>query len=271
MPAVKKYFSFTDKMQIWRLLISDTNKLVIETRDTEKKQAYFSSIDINKGKLLFKSFQLEEKFWLGIEDVSADLIYFHKFVKPDLPFHQGITAFSIESKRVLWENVNLAFLFSAGENLYAFRNKFEGKEFFRLNALTGEVEENMGEDAAALNQLQNQRQKDYSNYIFPESTPHASETVNELLKKEKETHPVIGSIYSALKENLLMINYHTPSKEGLLNNLFKIIEINTEKVIFEDVLNSKLKVFIPDSFFVKDNNLYLLKNKDMLMVYKIIN
>ena len=45
---LKKTFSFTDKNQIWRLLISETDKLLIETRDLEKKEVFFHCYDLLK-------------------------------------------------------------------------------------------------------------------------------------------------------------------------------------------------------------------------------
>jgi hypothetical protein len=67
-----------------------------------------------------------------------------------------------------------------------------------------------------------------------------------------------------------MFAYHTVKDDGHLDNNFTIIEIGTEKVIFEEVLNAGITSYIPDSFFVKDNLLFLLKDKMILNVYSLV-
>ena len=43
---IKKKYSFKNKRQIWRLLPTTTDKLVIEDRDTQNKEVFFNCIDI---------------------------------------------------------------------------------------------------------------------------------------------------------------------------------------------------------------------------------
>ncbi|MBZ0198646.1 MAG: DUF4905 domain-containing protein [Ignavibacteriaceae bacterium] len=268
MTSLKKYFSFTDKKQIWRLLISETNKLVIETRDVDNKQAYYSCYNLENGKLLFKEFQFDEKFWLGIEEVNNDLIYLHKFAKPDLPWHKGITAFSITKKKILWANSEMSFLFSAEDDIYAYKNNFDGKEYFLLDGESGDVKKELGGDFSYVNQKKEEHEKDFSNYIFPEIAESSLQATGIFLK-EKEENNISGYIYSAEKNGLLFINYHIAEEGGALTNIIKIIEINRERVIFKETLNKKIKVYIPDSFFIKDDFLFLLKEKEIVLVYKI--
>ena len=108
---IKKNFKFDNKRQIWRILPTETQKLVIEERDTEKQQVYFNCVELSNGKTLLKDFQLEEKFWIGIETIKNDIIYFHRFIKPDLPQHIGIIAFDLKSKSILWETDEYTFQF----------------------------------------------------------------------------------------------------------------------------------------------------------------
>ena len=46
---MKKHIRFKDGSQVWRILISPTGNLIIETRDTEKKEAYFSCYKLESG------------------------------------------------------------------------------------------------------------------------------------------------------------------------------------------------------------------------------
>ncbi|NCS87606.1 MAG: hypothetical protein CO127_07595 [Ignavibacteria bacterium CG_4_9_14_3_um_filter_36_18] len=268
MAVLKKYFEFTDRKQIWRLLISDTNMLVIETRDVENKQAFFSCYNLENGKPVFKEFQFEEKFWLGIEEVKDDIIYLHKFAKPDLPWHIGITAFSINEQKILWTNKEMSFLFTVGSEIYSYKNKFDGKDFFILDSCDGSIKKELGNDAVYVNKMIEEQRKDFSNYNFPEPFKGSFED-KPILKKEKEENFISGDVYYVEKYGLMFTNYHTAGDDGTLTNIIKVVEIDSEKVIFEEKLNKKLKVYIPDSFFLKDYYLFVLKEKEKLLVYKI--
>ena len=134
---IKKEYTFTNNRIIWRLLPTQMKKLVIEERNTEKKEAYFNCLDIRSGKKIFADLQLDEKFWVGIESIYKDIIFFHKFAKPDMPGHQGIFAFDIISQNIIWKNEDLTFLFNIGNSVYAYSQRFEGKIFYKLDFQTG--------------------------------------------------------------------------------------------------------------------------------------
>ena len=78
MAKISKTYSFTNKKQIWRLLLTKSDKLIIETRDTENKEVFFTCLDAFTGEPVFKNLQMDEKFWIGIETTYKDIIFFHK-------------------------------------------------------------------------------------------------------------------------------------------------------------------------------------------------
>ncbi|MCZ7614113.1 MAG: DUF4905 domain-containing protein [Ignavibacteriaceae bacterium] len=96
---LKKKYRFDNKRQIWRIIPTNSGKLIIEERESEQKQVYFHCIELTSGKKILQDFQLDDKFWVGIESVKDDYIYFHKFAKPDMPKHKGIFAFDIKTKK----------------------------------------------------------------------------------------------------------------------------------------------------------------------------
>ena len=61
--VIKHNYSFSNNRQIWRLIPTETGKIVIEERDTENKEVFFNCLDISSGEKIFSEFQLEEKFW----------------------------------------------------------------------------------------------------------------------------------------------------------------------------------------------------------------
>ena len=272
---LKKKYIHNNKRQIFRLLPTNTGKIIIEERETEKKLAYFNCLEIDSGKKIFKNLQLDEKFWLGIEAVNNDIIFFHRFTKPDMPQHNGIIAFDINDQKVIWQDDDKTFLFIKDEKVYTFQQMFEDRKYFALDYQTGEVIEEPGNDSVSINILREEviASEDFSSYLFPQkfgSSIIVNETANQFLKSLREAHLVSGSIEYVLKDNLLLFNFHEINRDNSLKNIFKAVDLSKGKYILEETLNSSTNAFAPDSFFVKDNLLFLLIERIKVGVYEIV-
>ena len=273
---IKKKYRIDNRRQIWRIIPLDVDKLIIEEREPEKKQAYFHCFDLDSGKKILSNFQLDDKFWIGIEAVRDDVIYFHKFAKPDMPKHKGIFAFNINEKEFIWKNSDLIFLFLFDDKLYAYKDKFEGRNYFSINPANGEIIDDLGENYELVNNLRKlsfQSNSD-NNLLFPESfdsTTGENNQVAEFVSSLRNHFVISGKIEFILKNQLLMMSFHEANSKGSLNNLFKAVDLSTGKYILEEVINKETSLFLTDSFFVKDDWLFLLFGKTRLEVYKIIN
>ncbi len=272
---LKKKYVHNNKRQIFRLIPTDSGKLVIEERETEKRQAYFNCLNIESGKKIFKNLQLDEKFWLGIETVYKDIIFFHRFTKPDMPQHNGIIAFDINEQKVLWKDDNLTFLFIKDEKVYTFQQMFENRKHFILDYKSGEVIEELGSDPVSINLLREEVivSEDFSRYLFPQkfdASTIINDPANQFLKSLRETHLITGSIEFVLKDYLLMFNFHEINSDNSLKNIFKSVDLSKGKYILEETLNSRTNAFAPDSFFVRDNILFLLIERMKVGVYAIV-
>jgi hypothetical protein len=272
---LKKNYSFTNKRAVWRLIPSG-NKLLIEERDEKNKQVYYNCVRIETGKYLLKDFQTDEKFWTGVEAFEDDKIYFHRFVKPDMPGHIGIYVYDLASGGYLWKHDDLVFLFLYQNRLFTFNQKFESREFFELDPGTGRLVEEYGENPDEINRLREkllqEEYEKYKNYLFPEAYDAAKipPDCSALIEKIKENEIISGIIDFVKYNDLLMLSFHSAADQGKLNNTFRVIEIDTGKIILEDVLNAGITSYIPDSFFIRDNLLFLIKNKIELIVYSLV-
>lgn len=273
---LKKKYRFDNKRQIWRIIPTNSGKLIIEERESEQKQVYFHCIELTSGKKILQDFQLDDKFWVGIESVKDDYIYFHKFAKPDMPKHKGIFAFDIKTKKIFWENSNLTFQFMFRDKMYAYVEEFGGKKFFALNLQDGTVEDELGDNPQLINELRDQSIADNNpaGYLFPEVFSSDSLIENntfDLISSLKTDFMISGQIEYLLKNGLLMMSFHTVNEKGKLNNIFKAVDLSGRKYILEEVLNKDTSLFFTDSFFVKDDFLFLLFGKTRLEVYNIIS
>ena len=270
---LNKKYSFSDGNQLWRIIPDEKDKLLIETRDIEKKEVFFNYLHIETGKKIFYGFQLEEKFWIGIEAIRGNLIIFHKFAKPDMPGHKGIIVYDTAYLKVAWETDEYAFLFSTPEKVYCFKQKFEGRDFLALDINTGKIEENLGNDFKKVNLLRQKAEeaKDYSSYKFPEifeeniTDLKISENISKIINGAEKEGPVEFIKY----DEHLFLNYHLNKGSSGLRNIFKVVELQSSREIKNLILNNNVNAYAPDSFFIKDDLLFTLVEKTELVVYKL--
>ena len=270
MAKIKKQYSFTNNRQIWRLIPADNNKLIIEERNKDNKEVFFNCLEILNGKILFRNFQLEDKFWVGIETVYKDIIFFHNFLNPEMPIHTGITAFNINSKEIIWKVEEYNFLFIKNDKVYAYKNKFDGREFLVYDYKSGEIVEDLGNNSTIVNNLRKEGidKNDYEDYLFPqtiESSPIYSFT--EIINELRMDKIIKGDINYIEVNGLIFMNFHEFISEEKLMNIFRIVEIASKKVILEEIIDRETKLLIPESFFIIGNLVFLIKEKVKLIVY----
>ena len=270
---LKKKFKFSDSHQVWRIKITDTDKLFIETRDTEKMNAYFHSYNLFSGRKIFTGHQMSEKFWLGIETIKDDIVFFHRYAKPDMPGHRGIFAFDINTQEVLWEDETYSFLFLKDDLIYVYQERFEGRSYYILNIQSGEVVKELGDTSDEINELRDEAERlvDYSNYIFPKKhfgTSDDEKTDSTIINEIKNVE-IAGEVEFINSNGLLLFNYHQAETNRSYINKFKAFDLNKGKEILSEVLNSTTNAFAPDSFFIYKNLIILLKEKKEIVILEI--
>jgi len=270
---VKKIYSYKDKNQIWRILISNSDKLVLETRNINTKEVFYHCFKLDTGKKIFSGLQLEEKYWLGIEAVYNDIIFFHKFPKPDLPNHREIIAFDINVQKVLWSNKETAFLFIYNNKVYVFNQGFEERFFYTFNIMTGELLDNLGSDFQTINKLKllADEQNNWEYYIYPKIF-HKGEVdiaIERLILKQINNIDIVGEVEYNVYQNILFFNYHIRLTDNTYVNKFIAKDLNNGKVLIAEVLNKEAKSLLTDSFFVYKDLLFLLIEKNEIEVYRL--
>lgn len=269
---MEKHFNYNSKRQLWRLLISEYDKIIIESRDITTKEVFFDCYDLNTTKTVFKNFQMEEKYWLGIDSVYKNIIYFHRFPKPDMPQHKEIIAFDIDSQNVLWINSTLTFHFVADDIVYAYNQGFEDRDYFALNYLSGEIVENIGPDYTRINSLRSEQDKSakWDNYHYPEKlTSNIDLSIRALIESKTNKYNVTGDVELIHYKNNLLFSFNYVIKENIYSNIFFALELDSAKELIKIELNENVTSLFNDSFFIYRNFLFLLKEKNGLIIYKI--
>ncbi|MDT3694892.1 MAG: DUF4905 domain-containing protein [Ignavibacterium sp.] len=272
---IKKLYKHDNKKQIWRILPTAENKVVLEERDPVSKEVFFCCFDIESGKKVFNQWQLDEKNWCGIESIYKDIIYFHLYGKPDMPDHKSIIAFDIKTQEILWSNDSLRFSSVYDDKVYCFKQGFESSIYYSLDYLSGDIIEDLGTDISTVKQIKEKSDEEFwkQNYLFPSYFKRTDDTIedyNKYLKDLIDSRVIKGEISFIELNDLLLYSFHEVSRNNSLNNIFCAYDRLRNKIVLEETLDKNLANLIPESFFVKDNFLFLIVDKTKLIVHKII-
>ncbi len=266
---IKKIFRHSKNRTAWRVLLNNESLLLIEERDLANREVFFQCYQLASGKKMFSDLQPVNKFWAGVELFDGDIVYFHGYRKPDMPWHQGIYAYSVSKGKFIWSHPDYVFSFGEQNNLVCQKQEFESLKFYSVDKLTGEL---LGEIEAAesVNQRRYiaQAHADYSRYEFPNAytanvLPESDMLLSTLLKQGQtivETLSYNGTFFYIFQET---------ESTGLHNQWLRGVDISTGNIIFNETINENQNTFLFDSFFVFSGYLITIKNKSDIIVYKL--
>ncbi len=268
---LKKYYSFSSNKQLWRLLINDKDDLMIESRDNDTKEVSYFFINIPSKNVIRNKINLPDNVWIAVESYFGNMVYFHKFVKPDLPIHSGIIAYDLTKDAIIWENPNYRFFIVDEDYLIAQKQGFEETQLVKLDLQNGEFLENISLPLEEIEIMHNNF-VDKFNYDFYDYPDNFNLTDNDLLSKTLDKYtkkfPLKFTPQVMFYENFIFCNFHLLTNKGI-DNYFIALDTDKEKITEEIILNKNVKGFVPESFFTYKNYLFLLKDKTELIIYKL--
>ncbi len=102
-----------------------------------------------------------------------------------------------------------------------------------------------------------------------DASPQIVDRVRHLTEKKSQ----IQSMEYLLHRNLLIVDFYQAAVSGegkpALNNILEIIDAEKGKVLHRDTIASGTAVPTPDTFFVKDDFLYFVKNHATLTALRL--
>jgi hypothetical protein len=265
-------WKFTAKGILWRILPSKDDYFVGEDRNLAGKSVTFFCINPTSGKVYWHDVQFHEKWWIGLEAIHRDIVFFHEFASPDLPGHKKIYAVELPTGRLLWFNEELEFLFAYKEMVYASRIAGEQRMFSELDLRSGAVLREP--DFSAVNALRDTALNVSGNVQFPhpfDASVNVPLPVGESIEQAITPARNPDSIeYLAIDGKIIVGYYDNVSPKAgeqvLIQNIV-IVDSDAGKIIYRDVLNSTdsaCSVPVPDMFFGRGSHIYYVKEKKTL-------
>lgn len=260
---------------IWKLLISPTGILAGEERHPDEKTASLFALDVTSGKTLWRDKQIDEQWWFNSEQATSENIYIHKFRQPDMPEALGILVMNIHTGDLRWEQPDVAMLFELNDKLYAQREGYGQKEFFSLDARTGEVLEAFGSEQDQILSLRalvvdQDMHSQFSIPVTPEDESFGA--ISGILSMTLSHGELRGSIDFAEYGNLIVFSYHerittdaNAALRNMLRNELRILDVTKGEIVYADTLNSETPYPVPENFFINRGVLIYVKEKSEII------
>ena len=171
---------------------------------------------------------------------------------------------SISSGHTLWSNPNLVFWFSSGDKICAYRDFFEKRVSYLIDAQSGEIlEEDI--DARAL-WPSGEKSDAQPGGQFPESLEESADKNHVLTLLKKKWNNILSQTVEYL-ENIeyWMISFYIREEERKgVSPYFGIMEKKTGTIVYSIKLGEHYPVPVPDLFFKVRENLYYIEHQHSL-------
>jgi len=274
---IRPAWEFKAKGFLWRIVFSGDGRIVGEDRDQTAKSVSFFCLDEITGRVLWSGLEFSEKWWIGIEAIDGGIVFFHEYVKPDLPQHFKILAVDVETGKLLWRNDELQPFHIAKGKVFAVKDLFEKRIYYQLNTATGEVEKEFSEQDENIGLISKGRERGDGATIFPEilsGDVEGYDRLADVIRPHCDRSRVEGNVEFILHGDLLIFNYHETAKsrigdERLLKNHLKVVRLNRKHLLYSDLITENAHAPVPDSFFLKGGQLFFVKERNRLVAIRL--
>ena len=267
--SLEAAWSYSVEGAIWRIYPTAAGTLVGEERRINNKKTFFFCLDRKNGHELWQHASPGDEWWIGIEAVDRDTVFFHGFATPNLPLHRGIIAADMLTGKKLWEDQELEFVGTRDEFVVGSKEASEGRSFIELDRRSGARAREV--DAAELRALGVKRAGSDIDVRLPvpieqdaiEKTPAGTAIQNHLGRT------LAGPVEIVEMEKFLVFDYHEVSEHGtsespLFSSTIKIVDREAGAVIYSDAVSAGVKAIIPELFLVQHDMLYYIKDRRTL-------
>ena len=270
-------WNYTPGGGIWRILFT-SGRIVGECRNHESKQASFFCLDERTGSVAWQDVRVNEPWWVGIDALHQGVIILHLFANPSLPEHKGLIALDLDTGRELWRNEQLTFWFAYRDKLFAYKTEYERRTCYALRLRDGAIEQEFGDALAELFVLRQLAadEQEREGFLFPEVVNKDSLTPQEsaVLKKELHSLATHGDIEMIRQDGYMLMNYYRESRYStpealILENHFSVYNLESGNRLFSDILSTNAKAATPDSFFMRNNLAFFVKNQNTLTALRL--
>ena len=262
--SLETAWSYDAKGLIWRILPSETGRIVGEVRDLEKKKASFFCLHAVSGEVLWEDLSPGDDWWIGMEGASNGRLYLHGFAAPDLPGKKGILAVDLATGRTLWEDTRMQLESLMGTTLVSSQKVDGEKIYLQVDAASGRVIETRKEESLP------------ESWKEPTTTPRGFE-FSRLIRDParripfwgKITPPPEGDSAEIVETDVYDVLGLCVRSGNALRQEIHVYRRLSQELVLRDVVYNETAGFMPDSFFVQDSLLYYAIERKVLSAIRL--
>ncbi len=258
---------------MWRIRLDTTaRRLALEVRDADLLLAHFYTLDIQTRQLQQLPLQTGEAWWQGLEDAQDGFIYLHGYGDRKLGQHKGIQALDAQTLAVAWEHTALAFYGMAAEGILAYLADAPEGAFRVLQPATGEplqtgLTQQQAAEAAAAFSTQRLQSAVYP-VLYLEGEEYFTQ-VQQFIQAQDLQEAALAIEY-AEAGSAIVLSYYTREAIGTYQNCIAVFDA-AGNLCLKETLADGLTGIGSDTFFIFMDELYFLKNKATLEVYRLLD
>jgi len=252
---------------------SDRGTLILEERDLAAKEMRLTSIDAETGTIVWSTDRFRDRWWLSIETLHGNVLFLHEYATPDMPDHKKVIALNLLDGTQVWSNEEMKFLFAHGRSVYVSKDTYDGRTFHELDVASGEILREV--DDATVGALRPAGESS-SGIEFPVALTEGGNDAPEdsaAIRSVIGARPVAGEVEYIDAEGRRLIGWHeriTPDDPSSpLRHRFTIVEKTKQSVLYEDDIDARVSVPIPDLFIRRNDMVYYIKDKNSLCAVRL--
>ncbi|MCJ8163346.1 DUF4905 domain-containing protein [Pontibacter sp. E15-1] len=265
-------FTYDFGAPVWRIrLDTAARRLALEVRDADLLLAHFYTLQTETLALQQLPVPSGKAWWQGLEDAQHGHVYLHGYGDRKLGQHKGITALEAATLAVAWDEPGLAFYGMAEEGVLAYTADAPEAAFQELQAATGaclrtDLTQQEAAEAVARYSAARFRQAVYP-VLYLEGEDYFTQ-VQQFLESRQLHGAALAIEYAETGEAIIISSYwRTPG--GSYQNCIVVFD-HTGSLCLKAVLADGLTGIGSDTFFIFMDDLYFLKDKAHLEVYRLL-
>ena len=215
-------------------------------------------VDLRSFKLNAENVSVKNSKTLVLKSVTSTHLILNEYHNGKNPDHATAIAYDYKRKRIEWEKENFRILEVNGELIKAPHEHFENRLSY-WDVKTGQKIE-----ASEEKNIQSNKTESFP-LLYPENSEHFG-SFSKFIHEKKGHKPTICCEYLEVGKLMILSYYYFENKT--LTNVLLIA--NSDGEILDTInLGKNLKGIGKDTFFVLENKLIFISNKNTLNIYEV--
>jgi len=233
---------------IWKIKVHPSGVIAIETRNVELKQVLFSAFNYVTGETYFKEHAFDEDWNLSLVFAGPTNIILSAFEHAATPESKGILSVNAEDGKVIWQKFNISFSHATDQGLQVYDTRLQPRKYYWIDHLTGEP------------MISPITLSPNTDIFFPETD--LSFTIPSFI----EHGAITGEISTLHYSDKVLTSFHEVENDYLKQRL---VVYQEDRVLIDDILISGIQKLQPEAFFIQQNHLFYVRNKEELISYLV--